>query len=150
METKDFAELISAFIKPQKDDIETSQYRYVIYARKSSESEEKQIRSLGDQITECRDFAARMGLKVVEPPIAESESAKEPDIRPKFRAMHEALKHGDYEGVIAWHPDRLARNMKDAGEVIDLLDKKIIKDLKFVSFSFENTTAGKMLLGISF
>lgn len=82
--------------------------------------------------------------------ITESESAKEPDIRPKFREMLNEIKKGKYEGIIAWHPDRLARNMKDAGEIIDLLDKGIIKDLQFVSFTFENSTSGKMLLGIAF
>jgi site-specific DNA recombinase len=64
--------------------------------------------------------------------------------------MLDAIRGGKYGGIIAWHPDRLARNMKEAGEVIDLLDKRIIKDLRFVSFSFENTTAGKMLLGMTF
>lgn len=60
------------------------------------------------------------------------------------------IQNGKYGGIIAWHPDRLARNMKDAGEIIDLIDKKIIKDLQFVSFTFQNNTAGKMLLGIAF
>jgi DNA invertase Pin-like site-specific DNA recombinase len=55
-----------------------------------------------------------------------------------------------YDGLIAWHPDRLARNMKEAGEIIDLLDKKEILDLQFPSFTFENTTSGKMTLGITF
>lgn len=64
--------------------------------------------------------------------------------------MLDDVQRGKFEGIIAWHPDRLARNMKDAGEIIDLLDKNIIKDLQFVSFSFENDTAGKMLLGMSF
>ncbi len=124
-------------------------YRYVIYARKSTESEERQARSLSDQTLECRDLANNNKLTVAKV-IQESESAKEPDIRPKFRAMLEDFNKGKYDGIIAWHPDRLARNMKDAGEMIDLLDKKIIKDLKFVSFTFENNTMGKMLLGIAF
>ena len=64
--------------------------------------------------------------------------------------MVEDLKKGKYDGIVAWHPDRLARNMKDAGELIDLLDKGIIKDLQFVSFTFENNASGKMLLGIAF
>lgn len=125
------------------------EYRYVVYARKSTDDSDKQVRSLADQIIECEEFAKQHGLKVVDK-IQESESAKEPDIRPKFREMVERLKAGKYDGVIAWHPDRLARNMKDAGELIDLVDKRIIKDLKFVSFTFENTTSGKMLLGITF
>ena len=64
--------------------------------------------------------------------------------------MIEDFKKGKYDGIIAWNPDRLARNMKDAGEIIDFLDKKVIKDLKFISFTFQNNTSGKMLLGISF
>ncbi len=125
------------------------EYRYVIYARKSTDDSDKQVRSLSDQIIECEEFAKRNGLRVVTI-IQESESAKEPDIRPKFREMIDKLKAGKYDGVIAWHPDRLARNMKDAGEIIDLVDKRIVKDLKFVSFTFENTTSGKMLLGMTF
>ena len=40
--------------------------------------------------------------------------------------------------------------MKEAGEIIDLLDKGILKDIRFVTSSFENSPTGKMLLGISF
>lgn len=133
-----------------RDDESTRQrYRYVIYARKSTDDAENQVRSLGDQIIECREFATEFNLDVRDV-IQEAESAKEPDIRPKFKKMIEDVKRGKYDGIIAWHPDRLARNMKDAGEVIDLLDKRIIKDLRFKSFSFENNTSGKMLLGITF
>jgi len=148
--TKDLENLLKSVqgFRVEKD---ISQFRYVIYARKSNESEERQIRSLGDQIIECEELAKRKGLKLIsEKPIKESSSAKEPDIRPKFRQMLDDFQQGSYEGIIAWHPDRLARNMKDAGEIIDLLDKDIIKDLQFVSFTFENNPAGKMLLGISF
>ena len=132
-----------------QDKIDSLNYRYFIYARKSTESEERQVRSLSDQIIECEELAGKSDLKIIRH-IKESESAKEPDIRPKFREMIEEFKKGKCEGIIAWHPDRLARNMKDAGELIDLLDKQIIKDLKFVSFTFENNTMGKMLLGIAF
>lgn len=139
--------------KSKDEEKDITQYRYVIYARKSQESEERQIRSLGDQVIECEKLAENKGIKLLKrplSPIEEKQSAKEPDIRPKFRNMLEDIKKGKYDGIIAWHPDRLARNMKDAGEIIDLIDKQIIKDLQFVSFTFENSTAGKMLLGISF
>ncbi|OGL95107.1 hypothetical protein A2348_05075 [Candidatus Uhrbacteria bacterium RIFOXYB12_FULL_58_10] len=64
--------------------------------------------------------------------------------------MIEDIKRGKYDAILTWHPDRLARNMADAGKVIDLLDKKIIKNLTFATFSFDDTPMGKMLLGISF
>ena len=57
---------------------------------------------------------------------------------------------GKIDGIIAWHPDRLTRNMLEAGEIIDLLDNFIVKDLRFVSHPFANDAAGKMLLGILF
>jgi site-specific DNA recombinase len=126
-------------------------FRYVIYARKSTDDESKQTRSLADQILECKEFAARYNLSLGKPEVfKESESAKMSDTRPEFRKMLEAVKAGKYEGIIAWHPDRLSRNMKDAGEIIDLLDKDIIKDLKFPSFVFEKGPNSKMLLGLIF
>ena len=135
-------------IQPTEEDV--SNFRYILYVRKSTTSDERQGRSLQDQIDECN--ANQVDKYNLRPPfiVRESESAKEPDIRPKFREMLENIKRGKYDGIIAWHPDRLARNMKDAGEIIDLLDKRIIKDLRFSTFTFENSPMGKTLLGISF
>lgn len=132
-----------------KEEIDLTKLKFVIYVRKSTDDKNKQVRSLSDQIIECEEHAERNDLKIVDR-IIESESAKVPDIRPKFRAMLEKLKKGEYDGIIAWHPDRLARNMKEAGEIIDLIDQSIIKSLQFSSFSFENSPAGLMTLGITF
>lgn len=140
-------------INGNKEEKDIAQYRYAIYTRKSTEGEERQAKSLGDQIIECNKLVESKKLTTLKSPhspIQEKQSAKEPDIRPKFRQMLDDVKKGKFDGIVAWHPDRLARNMKEAGEIIDLLDKKIIKDLQFASFTFENDTAGKMLLGISF
>lgn len=139
--------LDSKFAVDKKDQEEF--FRYAIYARKSTDAEDKQERSLGDQMADCEDMILKNNLRVVKV-FQESMSAKEPDIRPKFREMMNDLQAGKYDGVIAWHPNRLARNMKEAGEVIDLLDKRIIKDLKFVSYTHTNDASGKMLLGITF
>ena len=124
-------------------------FRYIIYVRKSTDETDKQQRSLADQAIECQEYAKNNNLNVLEV-VQEAESAKEPGIRPKFREVLNKIEAGRCDGIIAWHPDRLARNMKDAGEVIDLLDKNIIKNLHFVSFTFQNDTSGKMLLGITF
>ncbi len=138
-------------INEDEDEEKRRKWRYVIYARKSTDDKDKQVRSLPDQVHDCQEFAAEHNLHVgLKDIIQEAESAKEPDIRPKFRAMIEDVKRGKYDGIIAWHPDRLARNMKDAGEIIDLIDKHIIKDLQFKSFTFTNDPSGKMLLGITF
>ncbi|MDB5260542.1 MAG: Recombinase [Candidatus Nomurabacteria bacterium] len=144
-------ELLELLKSAQNDKVAYTpeKYKYVIYVRKSTDETGKQIRSIEDQITECRDFARKNELKFADI-IEEAESAKEPGIRPKFTKMLLDISASKYDGVIAWHPDRLARNMKEAGEVIDLVDKDIIKDLKFVSFTFSNDASGKLLLGIMF
>ncbi|HEX8974353.1 MAG TPA: recombinase family protein, partial [Patescibacteria group bacterium] len=109
-----------------------SKYKYVIYARKSSEESDRQLRSLDDQIKECRQLAMRSGLKVVDV-IRESMSAKKPRKRAKFNALLKRIEAKNIDGIIAWAPDRLARNMLEAGMVIDMIDEGKIKDLKFAT-----------------
>lgn len=124
--------------------------KYVLYARKSTEDSEKQVRSIEDQIKECREYADRLGLNVVEPPITEEGSAKKPNRRPKFNELLKRIERGEVDGILAWHPDRLARNMMEGGIIIQLLDDAKLMDLKFSSFPFTNDASGKMMLGIAF
>jgi site-specific DNA recombinase len=148
--TKELAEALQRLFRGP-DEATAKPLRYVIYARKSTDEKDKQVRSLGDQLSECFSYVERNNLLLGRPNfIKESASAKTSDTRAGFRTMIESIKKGQYDGIIAWHPDRLSRNMKDAGEIIDLLDKGIIKDLRFVSFNFDNTPSGKMHLGITF
>lgn len=130
------------------DDIRAT--RYVIYVRKSTDDPQKQVRSIDDQIAECKQLAKQKDLPVVGTVIQDNLSAKKPNRRPKFKQMIEAIERGDINGIIAWHPDRLARNMMEGGQIIQLIDDGKLLDLKFVSFPFTNDANGKMMLGISF
>ena len=71
-------------------------------------------------------------------------------MRDEFKRLIKDIYSGRINGLIAWHPDRLSRNMKEAGMIIDLIDTGFLKDMQFSTFTFENTPAGKMLLGITF
>jgi site-specific DNA recombinase len=124
--------------------------RYCIYLRKSTDDPEKQQRSIGDQRAECEEFARRKGLQAayVYPP--ESQSAKVSGKRPIFDRMLEDIRKGKYEGVISWSPDRIARNLKEAGEVLDMLDSTTLKDLQLVTTPYDGTASSKMSLGIQF
>ena len=149
---KQFLEMLQS-LYPSQDarDIDITQLKYVIYARKSTKGEERQERSIKDQIDDCmKREVIPNNLRIIGKPVREKGSAKEPDIRPKFRTMIDDIKAGKIDGIVTWHTDRLARNMKEAGEIIDLLDKGVLKDLRFATSAFENSPTGKMLLGISF
>jgi DNA invertase Pin-like site-specific DNA recombinase len=125
--------------------------RYVIYIRKSTDDEAKQVRSLEDQESECLELAQRMVVDIrPEDIISESGSAKKSGNRPIFDRMVEGFKLGKYHGLISWSPDRLSRNMKEAGELIEMVDLEQIQDLAFRTYQFENNPNGKMLLGILF
>lgn len=149
-----FVSRIRGFLVSDKnqseDEMKIQNLKYVIYARKSTDTAEKQERSIPDQIIECRQIAERNGLNVVKI-LHEEKSAKNADNRPIFHGMIKDILQGKYDAILTWAPDRLARNMKEAGEIIDLLDKGDIKDIKFANgWYFNNDSAGKMMLGIAF
>lgn len=102
--------------------------RFVIYARKSTESEDRQALSIQSQIFEMKEVAKKENLKIVDI-LQESKSAKQPG-RPIFNAMIEKFKNGKYDAVLCWKIDRLARNSLDAGMVQWLLEKETIKQIK--------------------
>lgn len=133
----------------QPEEIDPTKLKYVLYARKSSEDEQKQEHSIPDQIKLCQDYADRNGLFVADI-VKESKSAKIAGNRPEFDRVLREVKSGKYDGILAWHPDRLARNMLEAGQIIDMLDNWEIKDLQFCQHHFENNASGKMMLGMMF
>jgi len=120
--------------------------KYVIYVRKSTEDrEDRQVLSIDSQIEEVqRKFP---DLEIVEI-IKESKSAYKPYNRPEFQRMVEMFQAGKVQGLLAWHPDRLSREPISGGMVIHLLDQGFIKDLKFVSYNFDNSPEGKMMLAL--
>ena len=123
--------------------------KYFLYCRKSTESEDRQALSIASQEAEAlRAFGERPDIEIVET-IRESMSAKSPG-RPQFAAMVGRLERGEAQGIIAWHPDRLARNSLDGGKIIYLLDTGALKDLKFANHTFENSSQGKFMLSIMF
>jgi site-specific DNA recombinase len=115
-----------------------------LYARKSTDVEDKQVLSIDAQINELREFAEREQIKIVAE-LIEKQSAKTPG-RPIFNNMLSRIEAGEAEGILAWHPDRLARNSVDGGRIIYMLDTNQIKTLKFPRSWFENTPQGKLML----
>lgn len=69
----------------------------------------------------CLEYATNHGLHVVKI-IREEKSAKKsaqenPKLRPQFMEMLKGFPT-QYDGLLSYHPDRVARNMRDAGVII--------------------------------
>jgi DNA invertase Pin-like site-specific DNA recombinase len=122
--------------------------KYFLYARKSTDEEDRQVLSIEAQIDELKEFAAKEKLEIVAS-LCEAKTAKEPG-RKVFNEMLKRIENNEANGIIAWHPDRLARNPIDGGQVIYLTDRNKIQNLKFPTFWFENTPQGKFMLNIAF
>src|SRR3989339_726849 len=122
--------------------------KYILYARKSTDEDDRQILSIESQMAELKEFAAKEKLEIAAS-LCEAKTAKEPG-RMKFGEMLSLIESGKADGILSWHPDRLARNPIDGGRIIYMVDTGKIKSLKFPSFWFEDTPQGKFMLNIAF
>ncbi|MBR5939448.1 recombinase family protein [Candidatus Saccharibacteria bacterium] len=122
--------------------------KLILYARKSTDTEDKQVLSIDAQLTELRKFARDNNLVVIDE-MVEKKTAKMPG-RPVFNSLLSRIKNGEATGILAWHPDRLARNSVDGGEIVYLIDTGVITKLVFPAFWFEPTPQGKFMLNMAF
>ncbi len=121
--------------------------KYVLYARKSTESEERQVLSIDSQIKEMLELAERDGLEVVEIR-RESHSAKESGQRPVYKEILEDVRRGRFNGILTWAPDRLSRNAGDLGSIVDLMDQQLLMEIRTYGQQFKNSPNEKFLLMI--
>ncbi len=121
--------------------------KYCLYARKSTESDEKQALSIDSQVKEMLQIAEREGLEIVDIR-RESHSAKASGQRPVFNELIRDLNSSRYTGILTWAPDRLSRNAGDLGTLVDLMDEKKLHQIRTYGQSFENSPNEKFLLMI--
>lgn len=110
--------------------VEQSRNKYILYARKSSTSEDRQVASIDSQIDVMREVASEHGLDVVEV-LYESGSAAKPG-RPAFNQMVEKIENGEANGVLTWKLSRLSRNPLDSGVISYLLQTNKIKHIRTI------------------
>ncbi len=102
--------------------------KYFLYARKSSETEDRQIASIDSQLETLRTLAKDKNFEIVDV-FTESKSAKAPG-RPYFNKMIERIHKGEAQGIICWKTDRLFRNPIDFGTISWMLQQSLIKHIQ--------------------
>ncbi len=121
--------------------------KYVLYARKSTESDEKQALSIDSQVKEMLRISERDALEIVDIR-RESHSAKDSGQRPVFKEILNDLRTGRFNGILTWAPDRLSRNAGDLGSLVDLMDQKVLLEIRTFGQRFANSPNEKFLLMI--
>lgn len=138
---------------------DVSKIRYFLYARKSSESEDRQVQSIDDQITRLKRIADDLNLNIVKV-YTEAKSAKKPNNRPIFEEMIERIEKGEAGGILCWQINRLSRNPIDSGKLSWLLQQGTLKSIQTIDrqylpednvllFSVESGVANQYILDLS-
>jgi site-specific DNA recombinase len=110
---------------------EDSKIKYFLYARKSSESEDRQVQSIDDQVNRLERLAKDLDLRIVKK-FTEAKSAKQPNNRPVFEDMLNRIEKGEADGMLCWQINRLSRNPVDSGKIAWLLQGEIIRSIQTI------------------
>ena len=132
--------------------------KYFLYARKSSESEDRQVQSIDDQINRLKDLANSLGLEIKHI-YTESKTAKKPNNRPIFSEMLARIEKGDASGILTWQINRLSRNPIDSGTIswmlqqdilkcIQTIDRKYLPDDNVLLFNVESGMANQFIIDL--
>jgi len=121
--------------------------KYCLYARKSTEQDEKQALSIDSQVKEMLAIAERENLDIIDIR-REAHSAKDSGQRPVFKELLEDIRRARFNGILTWAPDRLSRNAGDLGSLVDLMDQKLLVEIRTYGQYFRNSPNEKFLLMI--
>ncbi len=131
---------------------------YFLYARKSSESEDRQVQSIEDQVNRLKELARSFNIEIKEI-LTEAKSAKKPNFRPVFSDMLKRIEKGEANGILCWQINRLSRNPVDSGtlswmlqqgvlQCIQTIDRKYLPDDNVLLFSVESGMANQFIIDL--
>ena len=119
----------------------------IIYARYSSDNQREE--SIDGQIRECKEFAKKNDIRIIDTYIDRALSAKT-DNRPSFQQMIKDSSKGLFDVIIVWKLDRFARNRYDSAHYKNILKKngvKVISATEAISSGAEGILLESMLEG---
>jgi site-specific DNA recombinase len=131
---------------------------YFLYARKSSESEDRQVQSIDDQLDRLKQLARDLNLNIKDV-YTEARSAKKPDNRPLFSEMLRRIEKSEADGILCWQINRLSRNPIDSGRLswmlqqgilksIQTMDRQYLPDDNVLLFSVESGMANQFIIDL--
>jgi len=137
---------------------ENNKIKYFLYARKSSESEDRQIQSIDDQVDRLKKLASDLNLDIKKI-YTESKSAKKPNNRPVYDEIIQGIENGEANGILCWQINRLSRNPIDSGRLswllqqgtlksIQTIDKQYLPDDNVLLFNVESGMANQFIIDL--
>ena len=121
----------------------------IIYARFSSDNQREE--SIEGQLRECKAFAEKNDIQVIDSYIDRALSAKT-DNRPSFQKMIKDSAKGEFDVIIVWKLDRFARNRYDSAHYKAILRKngvKVVSATESISEGAEGILLESMLEGMA-
>ncbi len=121
----------------------------VIYARYSSDNQREE--SIEGQLRECKEFAKKNGIQIVDTYIDRALSART-DNRPDFQRMIKESAGKAFDVIIVWKLDRFARDRYDSAHYKRILKKnnvKLISATEKISEGSEGILLETMLEGMA-
>ncbi len=121
----------------------------VIYARYSSDNQREE--SIDGQLRECKAFAEKNDIRIIDSYIDRALSAKT-DNRPAFQQMINDSSKGLFDVIIVWKLDRFARNRYDSAHYKNLLKKnnvRVISATEAISEGAEGIILESVLEGMA-
>src|SRR3989344_4419861 len=98
---------------------------FVMYPRKSTDTEDRQIQSIADQIKALKPLAENNLLKIFQ----ESKSANAPGRRVFNEMVSFINSRQDIKGILCWNFSRLSRNPIDSGTIQWMLQQGVIDEV---------------------
>lgn len=99
------------------------------------------------QREDCEEQAKALGWDVVETYVDNDKSAYKE--RPDYKRMLVDVDAGQIDAIIAWHPDRLYRVVKDLGELVDVCKRNNTQIATVKAGTIDLTTpTGRLVAGL--
>ena len=125
-----------------------SKKRCVGYVRVSTQEQAEEGYSIDAQIQTIQEYCQRENMECVGVYVDRGKSGKNIKGRPEMQQLLQDAESGQFDAVVVWKISRVARNLMNLLEIVNVLQKQ---DIAFYSISEKfqvDTTTGRFMLQI--